>query len=135
MVVERLKSLGKVLLILLVVVLLGVIIHDLAKFATAQRTLNLATYDLTVWTAGQTGGSSKLTRDQGAQIAADEAAARGITLWQYDQTERRVFLWTESTAPNTIAIGTVVNMFRGMSFDEARTTPMRITSHHEASVT
>ena len=129
MVVQTLKRIGKALLILLVVALLGTTIHDLSKLGVAQRELSEKTYDLTVWASNSVHG---LPEEQGRALVMQEGADRGIVVYQYERKNNRVELWAESTVPGTVVIGTIVNLTRKMPFNAARTQPFRITSHHGA---
>lgn len=123
--------LKRLIIIALILAVVGVVIHDLSIFASAQRALGDTTYDLATWAAHNTEG---MKRDKAAAKVAAEAARHNVTVYQYDQSERQVEVWTRAEVPGTIVAGPIVNLVRGVSFPEALSAPFEITDYHEAGI-
>jgi hypothetical protein len=123
--------LKKLLIAALVIAVIAVILNDAWQYSEAQRNLRDTTYDLTMW-AARNGGD--LSRDQAAAKVAALATQDGVTVYQYDQSEQGVRVWTQSTVPNTIVVGTVVNLTDGMPIAEATKTPFVIRDYREAGM-
>ncbi len=121
--------LRRLIIIALVLAVIGVVIHDLSTFASAQRDLGDATYDLATWAARNTDG---LSRDKAAAKVAAEGTRHGVTVYLYDQSDRSVEVWTRSYVDGTFVAGPVVNLVRGMPFSEALSEPFEITDYQEA---
>ena len=121
----------RLVVIALVVAVLGIAIADTYRYATAQQHLGSTTYDLATWAAQN---ASAFDRDQMANKLAADAAAEGITVYQYGQTDNAVQVWTESKVEGTFVAGLVVNLLRGASFSEALGSSFIIRDYQEAGV-
>lgn len=121
----------KFITIVIVIAIVGIVIHDTSRFATAKRHLGDATYELARWAAGRVPNASR--EDVAAQLPAI-AQPLGVTVYQYDQTPSKAKVWTSSEVGDTIILGTIVNLTKGMSFEKARKSPWVITHYQEAGV-
>jgi hypothetical protein len=115
--------------IALIVAVLGVVISDTYRYAVAQQSLGSTTYDLATWAAQN---SSSMSRDEVGREIAATAAAKGVRVYQYGQTENAVEVWTETDVKNTLVAGAIVNMLRGKSFSESWGSAFTIRDYREA---
>lgn len=121
----------KFITIVIVIAVIGVIINDVSRFATAKRHLGDATYELARWAADRVPTTS---REDIAAVINTEAAPLGVKVYQYDQTENKAKVWTSSEVEDTVILGTIVNLTEGMSFEKARKSPWVITHYQEAGI-
>lgn len=121
----------KLLAALVVVAVLAIGFNDAGRYAVRQKELNDVTYELAAWAADHT---DRLSRDQAAAELARMGAARGITVYQYGQTEQNIQIWTQAEVTGTIIAGTVINLTKGLPFAQARNAPIVIRDYQEAGV-
>jgi hypothetical protein len=117
--------------ILLILAVLGIIAYDTWKYVSAQQRLRDATYELTRW-AGE--NADTMSRDQAAAQLAAMGSERGVTVYQYGQSDQGVQVWTETTVDDTVVAGTVANLVAGTPLSEAVGAPFVIRDYREAGV-
>lgn len=111
--------------------MLFVAANDGWRYGMRQKVLNDATYELARWAAEN---ADTLSRDQAASRLAQMGAARGITVYQYGQTDQNVQVWTQTNVTGTIIAGTFSSLMQGKSFDQARSAPFIIRDYREAGI-
>lgn len=119
----------RVVTIVLVVAVLGIAISDTYRYAVVQQRLRSTTYDLATWAAQN---SSSFDRDEMARKLAATAAQEGVTVYQYDQTENSVRVWTQAEVRDTIVIGAVVNLMRGQDPSDSTGSTFTLRDYREA---
>lgn len=125
------RTLLRLVLIVLLVATAGIAIHDTMRYATAQRHLRDATYELAQWSAQRIDTQS---RDEIANQLPPMAQPLGVVVYQYDQTQQKAQVWARYEVKDTIALGVIVNLIRGAGFSEARTMPWTIEDYREAGI-
>lgn len=123
--------LKRVVTVVLIVGIIGIIVYDVSRYATAQRSLRNATYDLATWAAQN---ADTMNRDQVAAQLVPMAEAKGVVVYQYGQSDRSVQVWAETTVGGTLVVGTVRNLFAGMPFSEATQSDFTIQDYREAGI-
>lgn len=116
---------------ILVLAVVGVLGSDIWIYSKAAKNLNEATYDLSRWALGTSGAAN---RDQVAAQLVQQATPYGVRVYQYDQNDNGVRLWTEDDVSGTIVLGTVWNMITGVAPNEAFGKPFVIRDYGEAGI-
>lgn len=116
----------------LVLAVVGVIGYDVWTWTTAARTLDDVTYDLTM--QASTLAAPGATREQVGVQLVQQANPRGVRVYQYDQSETGVRVWTETDVEGTIVLDGIWNLFNGVAISEAFTTPFIIRDYGEAGI-
>lgn len=118
--------------ILVTLIIVGVLGLDIYTWSKTTMRLNETTYDLAS-TAGRLAAPGATRETVGAAIA-QQAAQSGVRVYQYDQTETGVRVWTEADVTGTIVIGGVWNLMNGMEADAAFRTPFVVRDYGEAGI-
>lgn len=114
-----------------IVAILAVIVYDLAIYAAHTRELSAATYTLT---QSATAMAQTSTREQTGVELARIGSQQGIEVYQYDQTDRRVRVWTRTRVGGTLVLGGIWNLFDGVAPADAFGRPFAITDYREAGI-
>jgi len=121
----------KTLLIVLVVAVVALIANDVWRYTQATQRLRDTTYTISRWAAENAPSSS---RDDVAAEIVQMARPSGVTVTMYGQSETGVQVWTQTEVPGVIVAGTLVNLLQGMSFSEARNSPLTIKDYRVAGI-
>lgn len=116
---------------ILVLAVVGVLGSDIWTYTKAARNLDDATYELSRWALGVSGTGN---RDQVAAQLVQQAAPYGVRVYQYDQNDNGVRVWTEDDVSGTILLGTVWNVIKGVAPREAYGKPFVIRDYGEAGI-
>jgi len=117
--------------ILLVLAIVGIAVHDLWRYVSAEQRLQDATYELARWAAENADG---MRREQaGVQLVA-MATPMGVKVYQYDQTDSGIQIWTETSVPDTIVVGTIANLIEGRPVSESIGAPFTVRDYQEAGM-
>jgi Flp pilus assembly protein TadG len=123
--------LGRIVLLVLILLVLIAGGNDVYRYSEAQKHLRAVTDEVARW-AGNNGLA--MTRDQAAQQAAAMAAEQGVTVYQYDQSDQGVRVWTQAPVNGTLIAGTIINMMHGQTYQQAKLAPFMITTYREAGI-
>jgi len=121
---------GRILGIIILIVVLGTAANDTYRYLRAEQNLRDTTYELAKY-AGE--NASALGREGVAAQLAAMAAPRGVRVYQYDQGEQGVGVWTSTNATGTIVVGTVAGLIAGKPFDEAFLSPFEIRDYRQTN--
>lgn len=99
------KSIG----IILLIVLAATFVNDVGRFAKASYDIN----NVAVETADRLSSQRDRTRNQNATMAAEYAAARGTTVYLYDQDKNTYHAWFQAPLEGTWILGTVMSYYGG----------------------
>lgn len=121
----------RVIIAVVVLALLGVVVYDASKYFSAVRELRGITYTLA---ASASTSAPTMSREQAGTALVRQAAADGVRVYQYDQDERRVRVWTERDVNGTVILGTVWNIVTGVPFADALNRPFTINDYQEAGI-
>jgi hypothetical protein len=88
--------------IVLVIAVALVFLNDASRWVNAQSRLNESTAELAQWAALNVHDQS---RAQAAPIVAAQGTKRGLTVYQYDQDQTTVRLWSSAEVPGTWVVG------------------------------
>jgi len=119
----------RIILIVLAIVVAAVVANDVWRYATAARMLTSVTYDLSRSASELSGDFDRA--QVGSRLVA-QATPSGVRVYQYDQDERLVRVWTETDVAGTWVAGPVYNMMLGMPFADALGEPLVIRDYGEA---
>lgn len=123
--------LKRLLGLILTLAILFVVVNDVWRYATAQRALRYATYDIATWAAENAEG---MPREKAAQEAVRLAEPEGVTIIGYDQDSEVARIWAQKEVSGTIVASIVANMLEGKKFEEARKAPFYISTYREAGI-
>lgn len=123
--------LRRIVIIALVIAVIGLIINDASRYASAQRLLRDTTYDLATWAAGE---ATPTNRDAVAGDIAAMAAEKGVRVYQYGQSDQSVQVWAETTVEGTIVAGIVYNLFAGVPPAQVMDAEFIIKDYREAGI-
>lgn len=115
----------KILITVLVVAVVATLVNDIGRYAKAYYDVGIVGTD----TADNIALGSKLTgRDPNAKAAAAYAAARGATVYMYDQDEETVHVWVEMPVAGTWL------MRRAMAWQngEPQTAPLKVQTERKS---
>ena len=115
----------------LVIAVAVVFLNDIGRWVNAQSRLNEDTAHLADWTAANVHTAS---RDAGAQLATTEGARLGIRVYQYDQDQNSVRIWSSSDVPGTWVIGPYVAVAKGVPIDQALGVPFVVRSYQQSQL-
>lgn len=118
--------------IVLTVAIVGTIGYDVWRWTSAARALDDATYDLTQ-SAVQLAAPGAPREQVGLQLV-QQAQPMGVRVYQYDQNETGVRVWTETGVKGTIVLGGIWNLANGVPAGEAFSTPFIIRDYGEAGI-
>lgn len=121
--------LKRLLFIILFVGAVAVLANDGARYANEVKALRATTHELAQWAADN---ARTMSRIQVSTAVTSMGTQRGVTVYQYDQNEGGIRIWTRSEVENTVVLATVANMIEGMTFSEAREKPMTVRDYREA---
>ena len=108
----------------LVGLLLAVAFNDFGRWFTTSSALRDTTNQITAWAAANGGGQS---RDAAAAELASQAAAQGVTVYQYTQDAKGMQVWTRAVVKGTWVLAPYAAMVRGKTLEQARVTPFMVT--------
>lgn len=114
-----------------IVALLLVAANDLWRYVESQRRLRDTTYTVSRWAAEN---AQTMSRDQAAASIASMAAASGVTVTMYGQTDDGVQVWTQTEVPGTIVAATVANLLVGKGLSQAVAEPFTIRDYRRAGI-
>jgi len=113
------------LVVALVVLVAAVFIHDVGYYVRARYDLSEATTQVTDQLSEYALGK---TRDVAAVKAVELAALKKIEVWQYDQNDQGVQVWTRVSVPGTWVIGP----FQAWRAGKPLETPLVLTDYGAA---
>jgi hypothetical protein len=115
--------------ILLVVGIAVVFLNDAGRWVNSQSQLNEKTAQLAEWAATNVKDQS---RDSGSRTVAGEGAAQGVHVYQYDQDQTTVRIWSSLDVPGTWVVGPYVAISRGTPLAQAFGVPFVVRSYQQA---
>jgi hypothetical protein len=113
----------------LVVAVALVFLNDAGRWVNAQSQLNESTTQLAQWAATNIVGQD---RNAAARIVSAEGAKRGISVYQYDQDQTTVRVWSSVAVRGTWLVGPYVAITKGTPIDQARGAPFVVKSYQQA---
>lgn len=120
----------RILGIVLVLSVLAIAANDAYRYIATQRRLGDTTYALAKW-AGE--NASTMSRE-GAAIQLDQMAVpRGVRVYQYNQGDQGVQVWTSANVTGTLAVGTVAGLIAGKTIRTAFRTPFEIRDYRQTN--
>ena len=119
----------RVIGIALVVAIALVFLNDVGRWVNSQSRLNESTAQLAEWAATNLAGKS---RSAAAQAVGDEGTKHGIRVYQYDQDQSTVRIWSSVDVPGTWVIGPYVAITRGTPIDQSLGVPFVVRSYQQA---
>lgn len=115
--------------IALVVAVALVFLNDVGRWVNAQSKLNESTAQLAEWAALNVQTQS---RDAGALLVSSEGAKQGVRVYQYDQDQTSVRIWSSADVPGTWVIGPYVAVTKGTPIDQALGVPFVVRGYQQA---
>jgi hypothetical protein len=115
--------------IALVVAIALVFLNDAGRWVNSQSRLNESTAQLAEWAATNLAGKS---RDAAAQIVSAEGTKYGMQVYQYDQDQSTVRIWSAVDVPGTWVIGPYVAITKGTPVDQSLGAPFVVRSYQQA---
>jgi hypothetical protein len=114
--------------IVLVIGIVAVLLNDAGRWVNSQSQLNEKTAQLAEWAATHVNQS----RDLAARTVAGEGAARGVRVYQYDQDQTTVRIWTSLDVPGTWVVGPYLAVAKGTPLAQAFGVPFVVKSYQQA---
>ncbi|MGV8084564.1 MAG: hypothetical protein AB2L09_13180 [Coriobacteriia bacterium] len=115
---------------LVVLALAAVVINDGGRYLRSYSDLNMGTNDLASWAATN---ARDMSPQQAFAALAQQAEPAGISVVRYDSDGERLQVWTEKNVDGTWVLDTITAMRHGVSFQEARNTPLVVHRNVEAT--
>ena len=107
-----------------------VFLNDVGRWVNAQSQLNESTSELAEWAAVNLHDQN---REQAGKLVASEAAKRGVTVYQYDQDQTAVRIWTSVDVPGTWVVGPYIAITsKRASAGQAFGVPFVVRSYQQA---
>ncbi len=119
----------KVIYLLLTVAVLAVLANDGGRLFVGKSTLRSNTGTLASWATNNAGG---MTKEQTAQELANRAAALALRVYQYEQDNDGIQLWTEADVTGLWVLGTYKATLDGVPFRKALGSPIVIKDYAAA---
>lgn len=115
--------------IALAVAIALVFLNDIGRWVNAQSRLNEDTAELAQWAAAnvRTDNAAIATR-----MVSTEGERRGTRVYQYDQDQNTVRIWSSTDVHGTWVIGPYVAVVKGTPMDEALSVPFVVRSYQQA---
>jgi len=113
----------KVIYLLLTVAVLAVLANDGGRLFVGKSTLRANTGTLASWAMNNAGS---LTKEQTAQELANRATVLELRVYQYEQDNERIQLWTETDVTGLWVLGTYKATLDGVPFRKAIGSPIVI---------
>jgi len=117
--------------IALVIAVALVFLNDVGRWVNAQSQLNESTAKLADWASANVHAT---TRDAGAQIVTTQGAKTGVRVYQYDQDQNTLRIWSSADVLGTWVVGPYVAVTRGTPMDQALSVPFVVKSYQQAQL-
>ena len=117
--------------IALVIAVALVFLNDVGRWVNAQSQLNESTAQLADWASTNMHATS---RDAGAQIVTTQGAKTGVRVYQYDQDQNTLRIWSSADVLGTWVIGPYMAVTRGTPIDQALGVPFVVKSYQQAQL-
>jgi len=119
----------KVIYLLLVVAVLAILANDGGRLFVGKSTLRANTGTLASWAMNNAGS---MTKDQTAQELAARSTALKLRVYQYEQDNDGIQLWTEADVTGLWVLGTYKATLDGVPFRKAVGSPIVIKDYAAA---
>ena len=117
--------------IAMVIAIAVVFLNDIGRWVNSQSQLNESTAHLADWAAANAHSAS---RDAGAGLVTAEGARLGMRIYQYDQDQNSVRIWSSSDVQGTWVIGPYVAVAKGVPIDQALGVPFVVRSYQQSQL-
>jgi len=102
------------LIIALVIAVIAVVVNDGGRYSSKRYDLSAVTERVADEVASSARGN---TRDEAAALAETLAQSSDVHVYQYDQNDQGVQVWTEITVPGTWVLGPFMAWRAGKPLD------------------
>jgi hypothetical protein len=106
-----------------------VFLNDAGRWVNAQSRLNESTAQLAEWAATNL---HEQNRDQAALSVAGEGAKSGVKVYQYDQDQTTVRVWSSAEVSGTLVVGPYIAVSKGTPLKQAFDIPLVVRSYQQA---
>ena len=115
--------------IALVVVVALVFLNDVGRWVNAQSKLNEGTAQLAQWAAANVRTDNQKIA---SKMVSAEGERRGTRVYEYDQDQNAVRIWSSVDVHGTWVIGPYVAVVKGIPIDQALGVPFVVRSYQQA---
>jgi uncharacterized membrane protein YhiD involved in acid resistance len=121
----------RAIVIALLIVVAVVFLNDVGRWVNSQSQLNESTTQLADWAAVNVHVAS---RDSASRLVTTEGEKRGIKVYQYDQDQNSLKIWSSVDVPGTWVVGPYVAVTKGVPIDQALGVPFVVRSYRQTQL-